>query len=138
VQVPATKPDAALYAAGVVASEQALEEKWKELTLGGGDQETILSISVPITGAADWGAVRERLAKIPFVRGQQVDLFSRKEVRLRLRVRGDDNLLKIGFAQQDLVYTPGQPVATLALRSPVAVAAPSAPSAATDPGAGTE
>lgn len=123
IQVPGSKPDAALYAAAVVASEKALEDKWKQLTLGGGDQETILSVSVPITSAADWGAVRERLTKIPFVRGQQIDLFARTEVRLRLRVRGDANLLRIGFAQQDLVFTPTQPVATLALRTPIAAAA---------------
>jgi hypothetical protein len=127
VQVPGDKPDAALYAAAVVASEKALEDKWKQLTLGGGDQEAILSVSVPITGAADWGAVRDRLTKIPFVRGEQVDLFGRREVRLRLRVRGDVNLLKIGFAQQDLVFTPGQPMATLALRSPVGAASQSTP-----------
>ncbi|WP_326880580.1 DUF2066 domain-containing protein [Aliidongia sp.] len=126
IQVPGSKPDAALYLAAVVASERALEDKWKQLTLGGGEQETILSISVPIASAADWGAVRERLTRIPFVRGQQVDLFARTEVRLRLRVRGDANLLRIGFAQQDLVYTPAQPVATLALRTPVATAKPAA------------
>ena len=103
--VPGAKPDAALYAAAVVASEKALEDKWKALTLGGGDQETILAINVPITSAADWGAVRDRLARIPFVRGSQVDLFARNEVHLRLRVRGDANLLKIGFSQQDLVFT---------------------------------
>ena len=130
VQVPGGKPDAALYAAAVVATEKALEDKWKALTLGGGDQETILSITVPITGAADWGAVRDRLARIPFVRGSQVDLFARTEVHLRLRVRGDANLLKIGFAQQDLVFTPGQPLATLALRTPVGAAKPVAPAPA--------
>ncbi|HLZ67259.1 MAG TPA: DUF2066 domain-containing protein [Aliidongia sp.] len=134
VQVPGDKPDAALYAAAVVASEKALEEKWKQMTLGASDQESILSVNVPITGAADWGAVRERLTHIPFVRGQQVDLLSRNVVRLRLRVRGDANLLKIGFAQQDLVFTPGQPWATLALRTPVAATKrgagdPSAPAA---------
>jgi hypothetical protein len=120
------KPDAAGYAAAVVATEKALEDKWKALTLGGGDQETILSVSVPITGAADWGAVRDRLTRIPFVRGEQVDLFAHGEVHLRLRVRGDANLLKIGFAQQDLVFTPGQPWSTLALRTPVTAARPAA------------
>lgn len=125
VQVPG-KPDASLYAAAVAASEAALEDKWKALTLGGGDQETILAVDVPITGAADWGAVRDRLTKIPFVRGQQIDLFARNEVHLRLRVRGDANLLKIGFAQQDLIFTPGQPFATLALRTPVGAAKPAA------------
>lgn len=119
VQVPGGKPDAALFAAGVAAAEKALEDKWKGLTLGGGDQETILAINVPITGAADWGAVRDRLTRIPFVRGSQIDLFARTEVHLRIRVRGDANLLRIGFAQQDLVFTPGDPLATLALRTPL-------------------
>lgn len=135
VQVPGGKADAALFAAAVVASERALEEKWKAMTLGGGDQETVLAINVPITGAADWGAVRDRLTKIPFVRGSQVDLFARTEVHLRLRVRGDANLLKIGFAQQDLVFTPGQPLATLALRTPIGAGKPPAAPA---PAGGTE
>jgi len=130
VQVPGGKPDAALYAAAVVASEKALEDKWKALTLGGGDQEAILAINVPITSAADWGAVRDRLARIPFVRASQVDLFARSEVHLRLRVRGDANLLKIGFAQQDLVFTPGDPLATLALRTPIGVPKAAAPAPA--------
>ncbi|MDB5360040.1 MAG: hypothetical protein JWO51_1337 [Rhodospirillales bacterium] len=126
-QVSGGKPDAALYAAAVAATEKALEDKWKSLTLGGGDQETILSVNVPITSAADWGAVRDRLTRIPFVRGQQVDLFARNEVHLRLRVRGDANLLKIGFAQQDLVFQPGDPLATLALRTPIGAAKTVAP-----------
>ena len=130
IQVPGAKPDAALYAAAVVASEKALEDKWKALTLGGGDQETILAINVPITSAADWGAVRDRLARIPFVLGSQVDLFARTEVHLRLRVRGDANLLKIGFAQQDLVFTPGDPLATRALRTPIGTSKPAAPAPA--------
>lgn len=134
-QVSGGKPDAALYAAAVVATEKALEDKWKSLTLGGGDQETILSVNVPITSAADWGAVRDRLARIPFVRGQQVDLFARNEVHLRLRVRGDANLLKIGFAQQDLVFKPGDPLATLALRTPIGAAKAAVPAATeTEPG----
>jgi len=134
VQVPGGKPDATLYAAAVVASEKALEDKWKALTLassaGTGDQETILAINVPITSAADWGAVRDRLGKIQFVRGSQVDLFARTEVHLRLRVRGDANLLRIGFSQQDLVFTPGDPLATLALRTPIGTAKPAAPAPA--------
>jgi hypothetical protein len=137
VEVPGGKPDAALFTAAVAATEKALEDKWKGMTLagsgGGGDQETILSITVPITGAADWGAVRERLTHVPFVRGSQVDLFARNEVHLRLRVRGDANLLKIGFAQQDLVFTPGQPLATLALRTPVGAAKSPPPPAAVEP-----
>ncbi|GGF25333.1 hypothetical protein GCM10011611_34230 [Aliidongia dinghuensis] len=124
VQVPGAKADTALYAAGVVAAEKALEDKWKQLTFGGGEQESILSVTVPITSAADWGAVRERLSKIPFVRGEQVDLFGHSEVHIRLRVRGSADLLKIGFAQQDLVFTPGQPTATLALKTPVSAAQP--------------
>src|SRR5262249_3889468 len=117
-------------AAGVVAVEKTLEDKWKALTAGGGDQEAIVAISVPITSAADWGAVRDRLTRIPFVRGQQIDLFARNEVRLRLRLRGNADLQRIGFAQQDLVFTPGTPLSTLALRHPVAQAGDAKPPAA--------
>ena len=137
VAVPGGKADPALYAAAVVATEKVLEDKWKALTLGGGDQEQILAVDVPITSAADWGAVRDRLARVPFVRGQQIDLFARGEVHLRLRVRGDVNLLKIGFAQQDLVFTPGQPTATLALRTPIATSKSTQPEAPV-PAGGTE
>jgi hypothetical protein len=119
-QVSAGRLDEVLYAAGVQAAARELEDGWKSMTLGGGDQVALVTVTVPITGAADWAAVRDRLAKVPAVEARQVELMTRNSVRLRMKLKGDANLLRVAFAQQDLVYAPGPQGATIQLRNPIA------------------
>jgi Uncharacterized protein conserved in bacteria (DUF2066) len=125
-EVSGPKLEPALYEAGVQAAMKELEEGWKKLTLsaGGGGQDMIIEISVPIKAAADWAAVRERLGKVPLVRASELELMSHDEVRLKLKIRGTDDLFKVALAQEDLVLTPaqppGQPLAMLQLRSQAA------------------
>jgi len=123
-QVTGPKLDASLYQAGVQASMHELEDGWKKLTTGssggavsGSDSDGMLEVVVPIKTARDWAQVRERLAKVPVVRGTDLELMGHAEVRLRIKIHADDNLLRVALAQQDLVLTPGKPYATLLLRS---------------------
>jgi hypothetical protein len=55
------------------------------------------------------------LTKVPVVRGTEVELMGTTEVRLRLKIRADDTLLRVALAQQDLVLTAGKPYAVLRL-----------------------
>jgi hypothetical protein len=117
-EVTGPKLDASLYQAGLQAGLQELEEGWKKFTLSsaaGGDQDSLQEVTVPIKSAADWAAVRERLAKVPVVRGVDLELIGRTEVRLRLKIHADDNLLRVALAQQDLILTPGKPYGVLQL-----------------------
>jgi hypothetical protein len=120
-QVSGPKLDTALYQTGVQAAVRGLEDSWKKLTLAssesaGSDQEGLIEVVVPIRSAHDWAAVRERLSKVPVVRGADLELMSRREVRLRIRIRADENLLHVALAQQDLTLTPGKPYGVLQLR----------------------
>ena len=66
--------------------------------------------------AENWAEVRERLSKVPVVHGTDLELMTRREVRLRIKIRADDNLLHVALAQQDLTLTPGKPYDILQLR----------------------
>jgi hypothetical protein len=120
-QVSGAKLDASLYQAGVQASMRELEEGWKKLTIGSGSsaggEDGMLEVVVPIKSARDWAQVRERLSKVPVVRGTDLELMGHSEVRLRIKVRADENLLRVALAQQDLVLTPGKPYGVLQLHS---------------------
>jgi hypothetical protein len=119
-QVTGPRLDGMLYQAGVQAAMRELEENWKKLTVGTGstgDQDGMIEVVVPLKAAGDWAAVRERLAKVPVVRGTDLELMSHAEVRLRLKIHADDNLLKVALAQQDLMLTPGKPYGVLQLHS---------------------
>jgi len=111
--------DASLYQAGVTAAAQLLENQWKGESLSptastGGDT---IEVSVPVSSPADWGSVQDRLTRVPTVRTVNVELMTRSEVRLKLTTSGDQSLLKIALAQQDLVLAAGQPYATLSARA---------------------
>jgi hypothetical protein len=117
-EVSGPRLDAILFQAGVQAAMRELEEGWKKLTVSSNptsDSGSTQEVVVPIKSAADWAAVRERLAKVPVVRGTEVELMGTTEVRLRLKIRADDTLLRVALAQQDLVLTAGKPYAVLRL-----------------------
>jgi Uncharacterized protein conserved in bacteria (DUF2066) len=118
-QVSGPRLDATLFQAGVQAATRELEENWKKLTLPSNpisDSGSMQVVVVPIKTAADWAAVRERLTKVPVVRGMEIELIGAAEVRLRLKIHADDMLLRVALAQQDLVLTAGKPYGVLRLR----------------------
>ena len=111
------KLEPSLYQLGVLAAQRELEEQWKKLSFsarGGGPSE--LEVTIPITGVRDWAAVEERLAKVPTIESNEIELMSHSEIRLRLKIKGDAALLKLALAQQDLALGNGSPYATLQLR----------------------
>ncbi len=111
--------DGLLYQAGVAAASQLLENQWKGQSLAPAATtgDGTIEVSVPVAGPADWGTVQDRLTRVPTVRAVNVELMTRSEVRLKLTTAGDQSLLKIALAQQDLVLTAGQPFATLSARA---------------------
>jgi hypothetical protein len=124
-EVTGPKLDASLYQAGLQAALVEMEEGWKKFTVAsatGGDLDSVQEVTVPIKSAADWTAVRERLAKVPVVRGVDLELISHVEVRVRLKIHADDNLLRVALAQQDLILTPGKPYSVLELHRNAAAA----------------
>jgi len=111
--------DTALYQAGVTAAAQLLENQWKgeSLSPAASTGDGTIEVSVPVSSPADWGTVQERLTRVPTVRAVNIELMTRSEVRLKLTTTGDQSLLKIALAQQDLVLTAGQPFSTLTARA---------------------
>ncbi|MGB8842937.1 MAG: DUF2066 domain-containing protein [Aliidongia sp.] len=124
-EVSGPRLDAALFQAGVQVALHELEEGWKKFTVpasptAGAESDSTQEVVVPIKSAADWAAVRDRLAKVPVVRGTDVELMSSAEVRVRLKIRADDALLRVALAQQDLILTAGKPYGVLRLHRSVA------------------
>ena len=118
--VSGAKLDGSLYQAGVQAAMRELEESWKKLTVAGtgaGDQDSMIEVIVPIKSAAEWAAVRDRLSRVSVIRGTDLELMGHGEVRLRLKIKADPNLLKVALAQQDLILTQGTPYGVLQLHS---------------------
>jgi hypothetical protein len=72
-----------------------------EIAAGGGPPAT-LTATVPITGLAEWVAVRNRLAEVPAVR--KVDLLSlnRQQARIAITYSGTPDQLKSSLADADL------------------------------------
>ena len=66
------------------------------------DQQTSLSVSVPIGSIGDWVRIRDRLALVPAIR--KVDLLSlnRHEVKLQIKYVGGPDQLRSGLAGVDL------------------------------------
>ncbi len=122
--VDAAAADAQLYQAGVQAAEQLLENQWKAVSLpppavvAAGAQT--VELSAPVAGPGDWARIQDRLDRVPTIQKIDIELMTRKEVRLKLTASGD---LKTALAQQDLLLAPGTPYGTLSARA-ASVAAP--------------
>jgi hypothetical protein len=126
-RVAGAKLDPALYQAGVIAAQRELESAWKKTTLTadtGGERESELEVSVPVTKPADWAMLRGRLAKVAAILSTEPELITRAELRLKLRVKGDPALLKVALAQQDLALLPGSPYQILETRAAADATAP--------------
>jgi hypothetical protein len=79
-----------------------IEETWKRETLLRFDRATRLSARVPLSGLADWLAVRERLGTVSLVRRIELASLSKTNAQVVLHYLGDPGQLAISLAQHDL------------------------------------
>jgi hypothetical protein len=88
-------------ARAVDATAAAIERGPTEVAAGSGAAAT-LTATVPISGLAEWVAVRDRLAEVPTVR--KVDLLSlnRRQARIAITSSGTPDQLKSSLADADL------------------------------------
>ena len=125
--VSGDKPDAGFYLSGVVATERMLEDLWKKVSLpaagpvqksgtpvaavGGGAMLAVpagqqVEVEVPITSAADWVNLRDRISQVSGVIATRIEVFTKEKVLLQLTLSGDPQRLALAFAQQDLALSP--------------------------------
>ncbi len=79
-----------------------VEEDWKRDNLLRFDREETLSVTVPLTGLADWLEVRRRLEGVPSIRDAELRSLSRSEAVVALRFFGDIDQMTLAVAQSDL------------------------------------
>ena len=128
--VSGDKPDAGFYLSGVVASERMLEDLWKKVSLAsaaappgaaspgsvaaanGGGMLTApggqqVEVEVPITSAADWVKIHDRITQVSGVLGTRIEVLTKDKILLQLNLSGEPQRLALAFAQQDLALSPG-------------------------------
>ena len=89
------------------AIARRVQEKWKSdnrLRFDTGDQ---LTVTISITSLGDWLDIKQRLAKVAFIRQSNLVYLSRKKVQLSLNYIGDEDQLVLALAQYDLVLERG-------------------------------
>ena len=87
-----------------LAARVALDqlEQWKRRTQMSFDVDTSLSAQVPLSGLADWLAVRERLNAAAMVRTIKLQSISRQDAQVVIDYLGDTDSLVVSLAQRDL------------------------------------
>lgn len=102
------------YAAGETESNEALlrraasdvsrqiENTWKRENLMQFGQRSVIAVTVPIKGLADWIEVQKRLSGVAVVRSAELVLMSRDEVRVNLHYLGETEQLALALRQADL------------------------------------
>jgi hypothetical protein len=127
--VDGAKADSSLYLAGVQAAVKQLEDAWKKVVpMAGSTDQRVIEVSVAIAGPGDWPKIRARLGSVPMVKSVEVEMMTRREVRVLLTVAADPATLRLALAQQDLGFAETQPLATMNLKprpdAPVPAPAP--------------
>ena len=79
-----------------------IEEAWKQDNLLRFEEESVLSVVVPIRNLKDWLVVKERLGRMAVVRNIDVVVLSRTEVRVNLHYLGNPDQLALALEQADL------------------------------------
>lgn len=154
--VTGDKPDAGFYLSGVIASERMLEDLWKKVSLAsasanpvpatpgaavnGGGMLTApggqqVEVEVPISSAADWVKIHDRIAQVSGVLGTRIEVVTKDKILLQLTLSGEPQRLALAFAQQDLALSPAADGGAMILSPHAAAAgalvAPGNPAAAT-------
>ncbi len=81
---------------------RAIDTGYKQANLMQFDRSEALATIVPLGGLEDWLAVRERLGRVPQVRGYEVVSLSKSEADLVLHIAGDQDKVKAALATAGL------------------------------------
>ena len=92
----------ALLAQAVAALDVGIQERWKSETLLRFDREVRLSATVPLSGLAEWVAMRKRLGETALVQEVELESLSRSSAQVVLHYLGDASQLATELAQRDL------------------------------------
>lgn len=84
-----------------------LDARWREMTLIRSDEVSRLKVSVPAEKIETWVAVRERLGRVPIVRGIIVDHLRVPKSEITIRFVGGLDRLKLSLVQQELALNEG-------------------------------
>ena len=79
-----------------------IEDEWKRQNLLRVDSIDIATVTVPISGLANWLAMRQRLSGVAVIRRIELILLSRDEVRVNLYYIGDTEQLALALDQSNL------------------------------------
>jgi hypothetical protein len=96
---------------------QGMDTAYKQQNLLSFDRAASLSTMVPLTGIEDWLGVRERLSRVPQVRGYEIVSLSRGEAALVLHTVGDQEQVKAALASAGLSLEWGDGLWTMRLGS---------------------
>ncbi len=105
-----------LLARAVTEIAAEIDDGWKrdnQLQFG---KPAILGVRIPISGLAEWIAVRGRLSGVALISTTDVVLLSRSEVRANLHFIGTEDQLTVALAQADLTLS-GDDIEGWTLRS---------------------
>ncbi len=96
----------ALLTRAAAATARAIEERWKNEQLLRFGHEARLTVAVAYDDAAQWVAIRRRLADLTMVRKSDIVRFTRTEAVIDLSYIGDETQLRLALAQRDLELSP--------------------------------
>ena len=105
----AGESDADLLARAVSDTVTQVEEAWKAANILNFRETGTLTARVPATSLRDWVAVRDRLARVPAVRGSRLVSIDRQQARVEIRFVGDPSQLRVALAQRDLELSGNDP-----------------------------
>ncbi len=91
-----------LLARAARASEESLQEAWKQETLLRFDSEARLSATIEYRSLKDWLEVQRRLADVAAIRRVQIETLSTERAQVVLHYLGDTEQLAVALAPQDL------------------------------------
>lgn len=84
------------------ATVQRIENLWKQRNLISQSGTGVLAVTVPITGLADWLAMKGQLERIGIIRRSEIVLMSREQVRVNVHYVGGPEQLLTALEQANL------------------------------------
>jgi len=94
----------------VEALADDIESSAKTVTAGRADQQTSITVTVPITSLGEWLRIRDRLASIPSIRKVELLSLNRQEARIGIKYIGSQDQLKSSLSEASLELGGGDPV----------------------------
>lgn len=93
---------AKMYADGVLAAAEAIEDGWREANLLRFEDRRQLAVIVPLLDLSDWVSVRSRLNRVAVVAEWKLTALTRYAAEVELSLIGDEGQLQQALAQADL------------------------------------